>query len=92
MGHNMGWETRRNGRSYYYAKMRIGGKVSSIYIGTGPQAELIAEGVEAALQARKATTSERAEDLEVDRELRNLEKSVRESSGTSSIRMWLPQT
>ena len=37
----MGWETRK-GRRYYYQKVRIGGKVSSRYIGTGVLAELLA--------------------------------------------------
>ena len=38
----MGWETRGNGK-YYYRKRRIGDKVVSEYVGTGPGAELIAE-------------------------------------------------
>lgn len=37
----MGWETRRNGRTYYYNKKRIEGKVVSRYVGTGPIADLI---------------------------------------------------
>ena len=35
----MGWELR-NGRRYYYQKRRIGRRVVSEYVGTGPSAEL----------------------------------------------------
>jgi len=34
----MGWETRRNGRRYYYRKRRIGGRVVSEYLGCGAEA------------------------------------------------------
>lgn len=37
----MGWEKRR-GRKYYYRKHRIGDRVVSEYIGTGPVAEAAA--------------------------------------------------
>lgn len=33
----MAWEQRSN-RTYYYAKQRVGSKVKSTYLGTGPQA------------------------------------------------------
>jgi hypothetical protein len=39
----MGWETRRNGRCYYYRKERQGGRVVSTYYGTRDRAALIAE-------------------------------------------------
>ncbi len=39
----MGWETR-NGRSYYYRKEReAGGRVRSVYVGSGVTAGLIAQ-------------------------------------------------
>ena len=38
----MGWETR-NGRQYYYQKVREGDKVISRYIGSGETAHLIAD-------------------------------------------------
>ena len=39
----MGWETRRNGKRYYYEKERQGDKVVSRYIGAGQLASLVAE-------------------------------------------------
>lgn len=38
----MGWENR-NGKSYYYRKERDGGKVRSVYVGSGKTASLIAQ-------------------------------------------------
>jgi hypothetical protein len=38
----MAWE-QRNGRLYYYRKMRQGRQVISEYLGTGQSAELLAE-------------------------------------------------
>lgn len=37
----MGWETRGNG-TYYYSKRRVGSRVISEYIGSGPHADAIA--------------------------------------------------
>lgn len=37
----MGWEERQ-GRKYYYRKRRIGDRVASEYVGTGPDAEAAA--------------------------------------------------
>lgn len=34
----MGWETRRNGKQYFYHKCRIGDRVVSLYVGTGANA------------------------------------------------------
>lgn len=39
----MGWETRRNGKRYYYEKTREGDKVVSRYIGAGRLAPMVAE-------------------------------------------------
>jgi hypothetical protein len=39
----MGWETRRNGKRYYYEKERQGNRVVSRYIGAGALASLVAE-------------------------------------------------
>jgi hypothetical protein len=38
----MGWENR-NGKSYYYRKERKGGRVRSVYVGSGETARLIAQ-------------------------------------------------
>ena len=38
----MAWE-ERNGRSYYYSKERSGGRVRSVYVGSGEVAGLIAQ-------------------------------------------------
>ena len=39
----MGWETRRNGKRYYYEKTRENGKAVSRYISAGRLAPLVAE-------------------------------------------------
>jgi hypothetical protein len=39
----MGWETRRNGKRYYYEKTREGSRVVSRYIGCGRLAPLVAD-------------------------------------------------
>ena len=38
----MAWEQRNNLQRYYYRKRRIGGRVYSEYIGSGPVAEMYA--------------------------------------------------
>ena len=38
----MGWETRRNGRRYFYRKERQGRRVVSTYCGSGERATLFA--------------------------------------------------
>ncbi len=38
----MGWETRGS-KSYYYRKERSGGRVRSVYVGSGETARLIAQ-------------------------------------------------
>ena len=46
----MGWERRRSGTYYYYAR-REGGRVVKTYVGTGPGAAVAADVVEAAALA-----------------------------------------
>ena len=70
----MGWEERR-GRKYYYRKRRIGGRVMSKYVGTGPVAEAAATLDELKRQTRekerelfrREQEKQRAIDQEVDR-------------------------
>lgn len=50
----MAWETR-NGRSYYYRKVRKGGRVFSVYEGGGISGE-IAAAQDAGEQAKKSQT------------------------------------
>ena len=47
----MSWE-KHGDKTYYYKKQRIGGKVKSIYIGTGELAELIS-GIDDAIRRAK---------------------------------------
>ena len=46
----MGWERRRSGTYFYYAR-REGGRVVKTYVGTGPSAAVAADVVEAAALA-----------------------------------------
>jgi len=70
----MGWEDRR-GKKYYYRKRRIGDRVVSEYIGTGPVAEAAAALDELKRQTReeerelfrREQEKQRAIDQEVDR-------------------------
>ena len=45
MGLPISWETHQ-GRRYYYYKFKLNGKVLSVYLGTGPVADLFAQRVE----------------------------------------------
>lgn len=49
----MGWETRKNGKSYYYHPVRVGNRVVKQYFGAGVEAELAAELVERQKQNRQ---------------------------------------
>jgi len=70
----MGWERRRK-REYYYRKRRIGDRVVSEYVGTGPVAEAAAAidererlaREEAREQWRRERERQRAIDEKVDR-------------------------
>ena len=58
----MGWETRRNGRRYYYAARRDGARVVKQYLGAGQLADAIAElNAQDARRHQLAAEAERAE-------------------------------
>ena len=68
----MGWE-QRHGRSYYYRKVREGGRVRSEYVGSGIVAQICAGDDE---DKRRDRAAKRAADLatrqgeaEIDRQL-----------------------
>lgn len=63
----MGWETRGNG-SYYYRKVRDGGRVRSEYVGAGMIADMLAE-VDADSR-HDAQVQQQARRAEVDAERR----------------------
>jgi len=73
----MAWEKRR-GKEYYYRKRRIGGRVMSKYVGTGPDAEAASALDELTRQAqeekrdlfRQERERQRAIDEAVDRACR----------------------
>jgi len=73
----MAWEKRR-GKEYYYRKRRIGDRVVSEYVGTGPEAEVAATLDELTRQAqeekrdlfRQERERQRAIDEAVDRACR----------------------
>ena len=75
----MGWE-QRNGRSYYYRKVREGGRVRSEYNGSGMLAQICAADDEA---KRREQAAERAADhatrqaeAEIDRQLADAESAL----------------
>ena len=49
----MAWETRKNGRRYFYRSKRVKGRVEKVYFGCGFQAEMAAELFEAAKEKRQ---------------------------------------
>lgn len=68
----MAWE-RRGGKIYYYAKVRRGGRVVSLYLGRGHSGQLaeaqVAEARQAAALARSSAREERGALDEIDRHL-----------------------
>ncbi len=64
----MAWEDR-NGRRYYYRKRRVGGKVRSEYIGSGPLAEAIAAMDEQERRERERHRQEERQEQEAIEEL-----------------------
>jgi hypothetical protein len=65
----MAWETRRNGRRYYYRVRRVNGRVVREYVGTGPAAEAAAALDSAHRQLKQLGRAERAAKDAADREL-----------------------
>lgn len=62
----MGWETRGNG-SYYYRKVRDGGRVRSEYLGAGVVAELLAEVDDLDRQRRQLDAEEWQDVIDAER-------------------------
>ena len=55
----MGWETRRNGRRYYYQASRVDGRVVKRYLGIGELADVLGEFDAAEAQRRRLEADER---------------------------------
>src|SRR5215469_285472 len=80
----MGWE-RRNERSYYYRKRRVGEKVVSEYIGSGSVGEAAAVLDEAARldrsqeleQLRRMKSEDRARDRQIDDLIASIDAAIR---------------
>ncbi len=75
----MGWE-QRNGRSYYFRKVREGGRVRSEYMGAGLLAQLSAEEDD---DKRRERNAQRATDratrhaeAQIDRQLAGVESAI----------------
>src|SRR3989442_180622 len=75
----MGWE-KRNGRSYYYRKVRDGGLVRSKYVGRMTLGQICADNDN---EERRNRTAERVADLatrkaesEIDRQLADAESAL----------------
>jgi hypothetical protein len=59
----MAWETRGE-RRYYYQSVRVGGKYVRRYLGSGPEAEKVAEAIRRRKEARLAESEARHHDEE----------------------------
>jgi hypothetical protein len=75
----MGWE-KRSGRSYYYRKVREGGRVRSKYVGSGIVAQICGEDD---IDKRRDRAAQRAADhatrqaeAEIDRQLADVESGL----------------
>lgn len=75
----MSWEQRR-GRSYYYRKVREGGRVRSKYVGTGIVAQICAGDDDAKRRdratQRAADRATRQAEAQVDRQLAGVESAI----------------
>jgi len=78
----MAWLTSKTGRRYYYRRRKVGGRVTSEYVGAGPVAELIAQHDEIerhrAEAQRQAWLRVKAERDALDREIDALGELVRQ--------------
>jgi hypothetical protein len=77
---NMGWEKRGNHR-YYYHRMRVNGRMKSVYLGRGEAAEQVAARVEETAQftrSLKELERQEAEALDrLDREVDAVREAIR---------------
>lgn len=73
----MAWETRRNGRLYYYRKVREGRRVRSIYVGSGLLGDLAEEQLIEDADLRQERRRLRAHDAERAKSLNEIERSIR---------------
>lgn len=71
----MAWESR-NGKRYYYAKLRIGDKVTSVYLGTSPLAYEHADHVAQKQADRTQCKQEELEWTTLDDELDSLRAQI----------------
>ena len=75
----MSWEQRR-GRSYYYRKVREGGRVRSKYVGNGIVAQICARDDDAKRRdratQRAADRAVRHAEAQVDRQLAGVESAI----------------
>jgi hypothetical protein len=75
----MGWEQRR-GRSYYYRKVREGGRVRSEYVGSGIVAQICAGDDDDRRRDRQAKGAAdhatRQAEAEIDRQLADVESAL----------------
>lgn len=71
----MGWE-KRNGKDYFYLKMRDGNRVDSIYVGNNLRAHLIHRKMELERAAEAAVQEENTAIRKTNTELEALHKLV----------------
>lgn len=59
----------RNGQYYYYKKARVNGRVTSLYVGKGDEAKLLAELIESERESKQAKRQAQREQMEVFRDV-----------------------